>query len=145
MYRLIYKSRSVGKIDWNTIEHILHASEKQNTAHDISGILLATDSHFLQILEGRYEDVNDTFIRIVRDPRHDQIRMVSFDVIDAKLFSGWGMRGIGAFDFNNDLEAMLKEKYGEEDDGVKFPLEEWMVLAMVQDIKMVHDLPSWKA
>jgi len=38
----------------------------------------------------------------------------------------------------------LKKKYGEEDGGVKFPLEEWMALAMIHDINMIHGLPSWK-
>lgn len=145
MYRLIYKSRSVGEIDWDMVQNILHSSEKENAEHNISGILLATNTHFLQILEGKYEDINDTFMRIVCDKRHQRVQLVSFNVIDAKLFSGWGMRGIGVFDFNRDLEARLKDKYGEEDGGVKFPLEEWMVLSMVHEIQMVHDLPSWKA
>jgi hypothetical protein len=144
MYRLIYKSRSVEQITWDDVTDILHASEKYNVAHDINGVLLATETHFLQVIEGRFEDVNEAFMRIARDSRHEDIRLISYSVIDARLFSGWGMRGIGMFGFNDDLEQKLKKKYGEEDGCVKFPLEEWMVLAMVWDIKMVQDLPSWK-
>jgi hypothetical protein len=144
MYRLIYRSRSTKEIDWPTVQAILHSSENQNREHDINGVLLATDTHFLQVLEGRFEDVNDTFMRIVQDSRHTDLRLISYGVIDALLFAGWGMRGIGVFDLNKDLEAKLMEKYGEEDGSVKFPLEEWMVLALIQDINMVHNLPSWK-
>jgi hypothetical protein len=61
------------------------------------------------------------------------------------IFSGWGMRGLGVFDFNKDLEASLMEKYGEEDGSVKFPLEEWVALSLINDIRMVYQLPSWKA
>lgn len=144
MYRLIYKSKSIKEIDWETIESILHSSEKDNTEHEISGLLLSTNTHFLQILEGRYEDINDTFMKIVRDDRHTDVKLISFEVTDARLFQGWGMRGIGVFNFNQDIEKMLMEKYGEEDGSVKFPLEQWRVLAMVNDINMVHNLPSWK-
>jgi hypothetical protein len=54
------------------------------------------------------------------------------------------MRGIGAFDFNRKLEAELKRKYGEEQGGVQFPLEEWKALALINDIAMTRDLPEWK-
>jgi hypothetical protein len=144
MYRLIYKSRSTREIDWPTVQAILNSSENQNREHDIDGVLLATDTHFLQVLEGRFEDVNDTFMRIVQDSRHTDLRLISYGVIDARLFPGWGMKGIGVFDLNKSLEARLLDKYGEENGTVKFPLEEWMVLAMIQDINTDYSLPSWK-
>ena len=62
----------------------------------------------------------------------------------ARLFGGWGMRGIGAFDFHKTIEDELKLKYGEEEGGIQFPLEEWKALAMINDIKMIGELPSWK-
>ena len=145
MYRLIYKSKSVAPIKWDLVEQVLHASEKGNQEHEISGVLLSTNTHFLQVMEGRYEDVNETFIKIARDNRHTEIKLIAFELIDARLFAGWGMRGIGVFDFNKDIEEMLIKKYGEEDGGVRFPLESWRVLAMIDDINMVHNLPSWKA
>ena len=144
MYRLIYKSRSTVELDWDVIKDILHKSEVNNERSGITGTLLATDTHFLQVFEGRFEDVNTTFMRIVRDTRHTDIKLVSFSVVDARLFSGWGMRGIGVFDFNKDIERQLIGKYGEEDGGIRFPLEEWMALAMVHDINMLGDLPEWK-
>ena len=144
VYRLIYKSKGIKEIDWETIESILHCAEKDNTEHEISGLLLSTNTHFLQILEGRYEDINDTFMKIARDDRHTDVKLISFEVTDARLFQGWGMRGIGVFNFNQDIERMLMDKYGEENGSVRFPLEQWRVLAMVNDINMVHNLPSWK-
>jgi hypothetical protein len=83
-------------------------------------------------------------MHIVRDPRHDDIKLISFMVVDARLFAGWGMRGIGVFDFNKQIERQLMEKYGEEAGGIRFPLEGWMALAMIYDIKMMRDLPEWK-
>jgi hypothetical protein len=145
MYRLIYKSTCSNEIDWPLVQSILHESEKNNQEKDISGVLLATNKHFLQVIEGKYEDVNDLFMHIVKDKRHTDLKLISFSVVDSMIFSGWGMRGLGVFDFNKDLEASLMEKYGEEDGSVKFPLEEWVALSLINDIRMVYQLPSWKA
>jgi hypothetical protein len=54
------------------------------------------------------------------------------------------MKGIGAFDFNNDVASELMQKYGEEEGGVKFPKEEWLALALIFDIQLTQGLPSWK-
>jgi hypothetical protein len=145
MYRLIYKSTCSNEIDWPLVQSILHESEKNNQEKDISGVLLATNKHFLQVIEGKYEAVNDLFMHIVKDKRHTDLKLISFSVVDSMIFSGWGMRGLGVFDFNKDLEASLMEKYGEEDGSVKFPLEEWVALSLINDIRMVYQLPSWKA
>jgi hypothetical protein len=144
MYRLIYKSKSNNVITWDQVKEIMHSSEVQNSELGVSGVLLATSSHYLQVLEGPYETANEIFMRIVKDPRHTDIRLVSFNTIDARIFEAWGMLGIGVFNLNKQLEAELKEKYGMEDDGLKFPLDEWKALAMMNDINLVSEQPEWK-
>ena len=145
MYRLIYKSRSKKKIDWDMVTNIMNQSSVNNEKRNLTGLLLATDTHFFQIIEGRFEDINSVFMRIARDDRHDNISLISFQVIDTRLFSGWGMRGIGIFDFNKDIERELMDKYGEEEGSVRFPLEEWMGLALANDIRMIRNLPARKS
>jgi hypothetical protein len=144
MHRIIYKSRSVEPLNWDIVRSITSVSEKNNEAAGVTGVLLASRTHFMQALEGNFEAVNAVFRRICRDARHTELSIVGFSVIDARLFGGWGMRGIGAFDFNLRIEKQLMEKYGEEDGGIHFPLEEWQALAMINDIKMMRDLPDWK-
>ena len=144
MYRMIYKSKSNKVITWDEVKEIMHSSEAHNSELGVSGVLLATSSHYLQVLEGPYETVNEIFMRIVKDPRHCDIKLVSFNTIDARIFEAWGMLGIGVFNLNKELETELKKKYGTEDDGLKFPLEEWKVLAMINDINLVSDQPEWK-
>lgn len=144
MYRLIYKSRSTGKINWAVVENIMNTSLKNNLRDLLGGVLLATETHYLQVLEGKFEDVNRTFMRIIHDPRHTDLQLISFHAIDGRLFDHFGMRGIGVFDINQELAETLKEKYGEENGEVHFPLEEWQVLAMVQDMRMIENLPEWK-
>ena len=144
MYRMIYKSRSVEPLNWDIVRSITSVSERNNQACGVTGVLLASRSHFMQAVEGNFEDVNAVFRRICRDDRHVELSIIGFTVIDARLFGGWGMRGIGAFGFNKQIEQQMKEKYGEEDGGMRFPLKEWQALGMINDIKMMRELPDWK-
>lgn len=144
MYRMIYKSRSVESLDWDIVRSITTTSERNNEASGLTGVLLASRTHFLQVIEGNFEDLNAVFQRICRDQRHTDLCILGYSVIDARLFGGWGMRGIGTFDFNREIEKDLTDKYGEEEGGIRFPLEEWQALAMINDIKMMRDLPEWK-
>ena len=70
MYRLIYKSRCTGAVDWNLVNQIIESSEAHNQDDRVTGVLLATKSHFLQVIEGGFEEINNLFLRIARDPRH---------------------------------------------------------------------------
>lgn len=144
MYRIIYRSEPTNPLNWEKVREILVQSEHNNEEQDITGILLATEHSFLQVIEGKYETVNQLFMKIVADPRHKNIQLISFDLIDSRLFSGWGMKGLGLFDFNTDEADMLKKKYGEDNQDIHFPLESWQVLSLINDLKMVRGLPEWR-
>lgn len=136
MYRLIYKSRANQRIDWEFVSELVASCEESNHDAGITGVLLATETHFLQVLEGGVDDVNDLFMHIVRDPRHDDIRLISFDCVDTRLFGGWAMHGVGIFNFNRKLVDDLIDHYGEEEGSVRFPVEDWKVLALISDLRM---------
>ena len=86
MYRLIYKSRSTRKIDWNLVNEIIRSSEAGNVEEGITGVLLATDTHFLQVIEGDFEQINRVFLRIARDPRHEEVQLIRFGCVEGRLF-----------------------------------------------------------
>ena len=46
------------------------------------------------------------------------------------------MHGVGVFDFKQELIDDLIGQYGEEDGGVRFPVEDWKVLALISDLRM---------
>lgn len=135
MYRLIYKSRCKKTVDWELINEIIGSSESHNKDDSITGVLLASESHFLQVIEGGFEEINHLFLRIARDPRHEDVQLISFNCVESRLFGGWAMHGIGIFDFNAELSGTLVDKWGEEGSGVRFPLQEWQALALINDIR----------
>ena len=135
MYRLIYKSRAGQTIDWEFIRTLVETSEPSNVKAGITGILLATRTHFLQVLEGDFDAINRLFLRIARDPRHDEIQLISFNCTESRLFADWAMHAVGIFDFNQGIIDDLVEQYGEEAGSVRFPVEDWKVLAMISDLR----------
>ena len=135
MYRLIYKSRSIKPIDWELVDSIIASSQSGNEELDVSGVLLATRSHFLQVLEGSFNEVNELYYTIVRDPRHIRVQLISFSCEEKRIFDNWAMHGIGVFNFNEELSSELKRTYGEEDGELRFPTQEWQALAMIADIR----------
>ena len=136
MYRLIYKSRANEKIDWEMVRKLIKKSEENNEEAGVTGVLLATETHFLQVLEGGFDEVNELFMHIVRDPRHDRVQLIAFDCVESRLYGGWAMHGVGVFDFNQELTDDLIAQYGEEEGGVRFPVEDWKVLALISDLRM---------
>jgi len=118
---LIYKSRCNGLATWDVVNSILASSEQNNPTDGITGVLVATETHFLQVLEGEFEAVNAAFERIARDTRHDKLQLISFTDIEERKFSDWGMHGIGLFNLNSDLIIRLCLKFGEENGNVRFP------------------------
>jgi len=137
MYRLIYKSKSDGPISKEDLRDILYTSMDKNRTESVTGALIATHSHFLQFLEGSFEDVNSTFSRIIKDPRHLDITLVSFGPVDEPLFSEWRMKGFGIFDLNLELENKLKQQYGTEENGVFLPTDEQKALSFLDDVEIL--------
>jgi len=128
---LIYKSRCKGLANWDLVESILASSMRNNPANDITGVLVVTETHFLQVLEGPFEPLNATFERIARDMRHEGTQLISFTAIRERRFTDWAMHGIGLFDLNQELKSSLCLKFGEDNGNVRFPTSADEVLEML--------------
>jgi len=135
---LIYKSRCNGLATWDLVNSILASSTRNNAANGITGVLVATETHFLQILEGEFESVNATFERIARDTRHDTLQLISFTNIKERKFGNWAMHGIGLFDHNREQMFRLCLKFGEDNGNVRFPSTMNETMAMV-DILLTEE------
>jgi len=83
--------------------------------------LVATETHFLQVLEGEFEALNATLEQIFRDTRHEKVQLIEFAEIEERKFGEWAMHGVGLFDLNHELTVMLCKKFGEENGNVRFP------------------------
>ena len=118
---IMYKSRCTSEADLDLVNSILASSTRNNAASGITGVLIATKTNFLQVLEGEFETLNATFERISSDTRHEEIQLISFAEIEERRFGEWAMHGIGLFDLNNELAIKLCKKFGEENGDVRLP------------------------
>lgn len=93
LVRLVYASRAANAIDEPLIKSICAVASTRNAAQGITGVLVSQQGQevFLQVLEGSRADVNALYTSIVRDPRHRDITLLSYEEIEQRHFAGWRM------------------------------------------------------
>lgn len=79
LHRVIYASEAVGATGVSTlsIAQILGVSERNNRRDHVSGCLMFHDGHILQVLEGARADLDRLMRKILVDPRHAGVRVLS--------------------------------------------------------------------
>ncbi|QXT37105.1 BLUF domain-containing protein [Sphingomonas sanguinis] len=92
--RVIYTSRAVGDDERADHQAILSASRRNNGMDGISGLLWIGGGEYCQLLEGPVDSVRETLSRIMRDPRHTDIRILDDRMTDAPEFGEWAMAGL---------------------------------------------------
>lgn len=123
LYRLIYVSRAVdgADVDLWALTSILHAAERNNLKHGLTGLLLAHDGAFCQVLEGTPVAIHGLMGVLEIDRRHTDIRVLCDTPVEARSFADWTMaqvvmtpsltrsiegRSIGAFECESALSFL---------------------------------------
>jgi len=74
------------------LAQIEEASSRLNRINDITGVLYHSETLFLQVLEGPFLEISQTYGRIRSDPRHDRIVTLFEADLPSRLFGAWEMR-----------------------------------------------------
>jgi hypothetical protein len=90
--RLIYTSRVARHVRYSDAEQIALAATERNASLGITGLLLYTPSHFIQVLEGVDQVLTATLSRIDRDARHSNLRILDDREVTDREFGAWAMR-----------------------------------------------------
>lgn len=79
LHRVIYASEAVGVTGTSTlsIAQILGVSDRNNRRDRVSSVLMFHQGHILQALEGTRVDLDRLMRRILDDPRHTGVRVLS--------------------------------------------------------------------
>ncbi len=91
MFRLCYISSARSPVDDAMLRSILSVSRRNNRAAGLTGLLVAGQRRFLQLLEGDETAVRDAYQRIRRDPRHFACVLIDERAILARQFDDWDM------------------------------------------------------
>jgi hypothetical protein len=103
---VLFRSNHVDRLGGpmqDRIHDILIESVANNRRDDVTGALIHDDKWFAQALEGPETMVSATFERILRDPRHADVRLIKMQPVPARRFAAWWMACVARSDDNADL------------------------------------------
>lgn len=92
MLQLLYTSISSGPLTPKLVDEICKQARRNNGRDEITGILVTKGLRFLQALEGPKSTVEDTFMRLIIDPRHHTVKVLRRRMITRREFGDWEMR-----------------------------------------------------
>lgn len=101
--RLVYASHHGGTSE-EALRDIFDRSCKNNENDGITGLLIAGDEDFLQLLEGGRTAVAECMMRIMKDDRHQRIRILLAGESGSRLFSQWSMRCLKAAEIPLEIQ-----------------------------------------
>lgn len=110
LVRLMYASRAVESIDHEALLAILKKSKANNPALGVTGVLCFSGGIFLQVLEGGRAGINQLYNRIVSDPRHADVMLLSYEEVGERRFAGWSMGQVNVGRLNPALLLKYSEK-----------------------------------
>ena len=112
LVRLLYASRAAYKLSAEMVESILNQSRTHNPEHGITGVLCYSGDVFMQVLEGSRDAVCELYNTIVRDDRHQGVRLLSYEEITERKFANWTMGQVNLAKVNPSLMLKYAEKSG---------------------------------
>lgn len=90
LVRLIYASRSIGLAP-NQATNILKVAARNNRRLEITGLLLVSERHFLQAIQGPRAAINALYGRIIQDARHEQVTLLYYARTCIRFWPEWSM------------------------------------------------------
>lgn len=91
LVRCLYASRAAQGGSAAMLDEILAQSRRNNPAQGITGMLCVSGDVFIQVLEGGRDEVCELYNAIVRDLRHANVRLLTYDEISQRQFGNWTM------------------------------------------------------
>lgn len=102
--QIIYTSIASSQMNSRQLLDLLHEARGYNAVDGITGLLIHSDGHFMQVIEGSDENIEDVYQRIKRDSRHQDIHIIADKKISERMFPHWSM---GCADFDDPILATL--------------------------------------
>jgi hypothetical protein len=109
LVRLMYASRAARTFGAEELNAVLRQSTSNNPRQGVTGVLCFSGEIFLQVLEGGRSQVSALYNRIVQDPRHRDVVLLSYEEIDERSFAGWAMGQVNMARLNPALLLKYSE------------------------------------
>ncbi len=103
MKQTVYLSRVVPGLSDADRDAILRCSVRNNPQLGITGVLIQSDTHYLQLLEGPEAHIEALLDFIATDPRHTDMAVIGETTTAYRAFPNWAM---GSVDVGADAQVM---------------------------------------
>lgn len=93
MHLVIYSSqltKTTESVD-SMLQSIIYLAKERNSKLDVTGLLFYHNVQFLQILEGKKENLDNLMALISKDSRHHSIEILVNEKIRERSFKDWNM------------------------------------------------------
>ena len=91
IYRKVYTSRVARPMTVNELDDILNVSRINNSRDGLSGMLVAHNQKFFQVIEGPLGALEDCYARIENDTRHTKVLLLAKGKAETRSFPDWKM------------------------------------------------------
>ena len=91
LVQLVYASAATKEFSGSELELLLEHARRNNSALDVTGVLLFADETFFQVLEGNPSVVDTLYEKIALDTRHDNVLLLAKRDIEERNFGQWSM------------------------------------------------------
>jgi hypothetical protein len=105
--QVLYISRAAGTVTDTEVKKILFASQRNNRRKDVTGCLLFTGSHFVQVLEGDGAALSSLLAYIATDPRHTNVQVIVDQRVTRRRCPDWSMGLLYKLDIADRIETLL--------------------------------------
>jgi hypothetical protein len=89
--RLKYTSRATGAMGTVALFGLLNQARTKNAKLGLTGHLHYADGLFTQCLEGPASAIDFLWESLIKDPRHDEIKVMERGVVRERRFDEWAM------------------------------------------------------
>lgn len=130
LVRLVYTSCLKEDFSPKEVDDILNIARANNAKYKITGALAFNNRRFLQCIEGPSEEINKLYVNIVNDRRHNDVILLSYEVISIREFAKWSMNYVP---FTNETKTVVL-KYGVSDQFKFLPSDAVSALGLLKEL-----------
>jgi hypothetical protein len=87
---------------------ILKQSDINNKINSVTGVLIYNGGVFLQLLEGRNEDILALYSKILIDKRHSKIKKIYEGYSNSRIFNDWTMAHKNINEYASDIREKIE-------------------------------------
>jgi hypothetical protein len=91
LWQLVYVSQASNGLSEAELRELAATSNRANAQQSITGLLLYSRGHFMQLLEGDEPVIRALFCKIELDRRHTDVELLHDAPVESRLFAKWNM------------------------------------------------------